>query len=52
MKKKRKVMNINSSSAEDFINKDDRIIYSRVLGHLEIENGHKWIERDECWICK
>ena len=29
----------------------DQYIFSRYLGHLEIKNGHKWVERDECWIC-
>ncbi|CDW71199.1 UNKNOWN [Stylonychia lemnae] len=29
----------------------DQYIFSRILGHLEIQNAHKWVERDECWIC-
>ena len=31
---------------------NDRIIFSRVLGYREIQNGHKWCIRRECWICQ
>jgi hypothetical protein len=29
----------------------ETLIFSRVLGHLEIPHSHKWIEAAECWVC-
>jgi hypothetical protein len=37
--------------AESSIPQNDRFIFQRVLGHQEIEHGHRWCIRDECWIC-
>lgn len=30
---------------------DDRIVFYRFLGHLEIKNGQKWKLDTRCWIC-
>jgi hypothetical protein len=29
----------------------ETLIFSRILGHLEIPRSHKWQESQECWIC-
>lgn len=33
------------------VTSNDTLVFSRYLGHLEIINGHRWIERKECFIC-
>jgi hypothetical protein len=30
----------------------DELIYSRVLGHFEMPQSHKWVESEHCWICE
>ena len=39
-------------TAEAGVPKDDRLVFSRYLGHREVINGHKWSYRRECWICE
>lgn len=29
----------------------NEIIFSRVLGHDEIEEGHFWVDSVQCWFC-
>ena len=29
----------------------ERLVFSRILGHLEIPRSHKWQESSDCWIC-
>ena len=31
---------------------NDRIIFNRFLGHIEIQNGHEWKMDTRCWICE
>ena len=38
-------------AAEKIITSNDVLIFQRYLGHLEIVNGHRWVERTECFIC-
>jgi hypothetical protein len=33
------------NNEEQYISSNDVYIFSRVLGHLEITKGHKWVER-------
>ena len=47
---KRPVNDINIE--ETNIPVKDQYIYSRVLGRQEIADGHRWVERDICWICE
>ena len=30
---------------------NDQYVFQRILGHLEIIGGHRWVEREDCWIC-
>ena len=30
---------------------DDRIIFTRILGHIEIKDSHIWKLQDKCWVC-
>lgn len=30
----------------------NEIIFSRVLGHDEIEEGTYWIDASQCWVCR
>jgi len=32
--------------------KDDKLIYTRVLGHFEMPNSHRWVETTSCWFCE
>lgn len=29
----------------------NEIIFSRVLGHSEIEEGDFWVDTTQCWVC-
>ena len=29
----------------------NEIIFSRVLGHDDIEEGEYWVDTTQCWIC-
>lgn len=29
----------------------ERLVFSRILGHLEIPRAHMWQESSDCWIC-
>ena len=29
----------------------NEIIFSRVLGHDEIEEGSFWVDTTQCWVC-
>ena len=45
-------LSIDKCFAEESVPPNDRYIFQRVLGHQEIQNGHKWCLRDICWICE
>ena len=30
---------------------DDRIIFTRILGHIEIKESHIWQLNQKCWVC-
>lgn len=30
---------------------DDRIIFTRILGHIEIRDSHIWKLDHKCWVC-
>ena len=30
----------------------NEIIFSRVLGHDEIEEGDFWVDSTQCWVCR
>ena len=48
-----KLKDLRDASAGDRIETlDDRIVYTRVLGHAEILNSHKWRESTDCWYCQ
>lgn len=32
--------------------KDDKLIYTRVLGHFEMPHSHRWCETTSCWYCE
>jgi len=31
---------------------DDKLIYTRVLGHFEMPGSHRWAETNTCWFCE
>ena len=44
-------LSMDQCMAERNIPQDDRFVFQRVLGHQEIQYGHRWCYRDECWMC-
>ena len=42
----------NEEKKRDMEIKDQKLIYTRVLGHFEIPGSHRWIESHECWYCE
>ena len=30
----------------------NKTIFTRILGHDEIEQGHYWVDTNQCWICQ
>ncbi|CAI2382226.1 unnamed protein product [Moneuplotes crassus] len=31
---------------------DDRVVFKRILGHIEIQGSHKWAMTNRCWVCE
>ena len=42
----------NEEKKHDMEIKDQKLIYTRVLGHFEMPNSHRWIESHDCWYCQ
>jgi len=32
--------------------KDDKLIYTRILGHFEMPHSWRWKETTTCWFCE
>ena len=32
--------------------RDDKIIFTRILGHYEMPHSHRWAETTQCWYCQ
>jgi hypothetical protein len=37
---------------EETILENDKYVWTRILGKLEIQDGYRWVERNVCWICE
>ncbi|CAI2364707.1 unnamed protein product [Moneuplotes crassus] len=42
-------INKNNAGVKETI--DDRVIFTRILGHIEIKGSHRWKLTKKCWIC-
>lgn len=46
------LLSLDVGALEANVMQNERVIFSRFLGHREIEDSHKWCYRRECWICE
>jgi hypothetical protein len=44
-------MSLDYNIHEKSIMINDKIIFQRILGYQEIQDGHLWCVRNKCWIC-
>ena len=49
-------MGINQASYELLVENPmtgymNEIVFSRVLGHEDIEQGNYWLDATQCWVC-
>ena len=42
----------NQEKSHNMEIRDQKLIYTRVLGHFEMAHSHRWVESHECWYCE
>jgi len=45
-------MGLDGDKKKKYETVDDRIVFYRFLGHLEIKGGHMWKMGSRCWLCE